>query len=77
MDEKKMSLHEEELERIARALATKILAEAETKRVFKEALNEWLDHKFADFGKWSAVGILSTLFVAFVVIVMWTQGYHK
>ena len=44
-----MSLEEDELERIAKALATKILNEAETKRVFKESLNEWLDHKFADF----------------------------
>ena len=30
---------------------------AEMKKAMKEALKEWLDAKFADFGKWSAIGI--------------------
>lgn len=72
-----MSLRDDELARIARDLAAKLLQEAETKRVFKEALNEWLDKKFESFGKWSAIGIAASLFAAIIVAVMWSQGYHK
>ena len=72
-----MNLHDEELARIAKALATKVFEEAEAKRVFKEALNEWLDHKFSEFGKWTLRGILIALFGAVVTFIMFTQGYHK
>ena len=72
-----MNLHDEELSRIARELAAKLFKEAEAKRVFKEALNEWLDHKFTEFGKWTLRGLLIALFGALVTIVMFTQGYHK
>ena len=73
-----MNLHDEELARIARELASKLFKEAEAKRVFKEALNEWLDHKFMEFGKWTLRGRLIALFGALVTIVMFTQGYtHK
>ena len=72
-----MGLQDEELERLAKALAAKVLNEAETKRIFKEALTEWLDHKFADFGKWSAIGITAAIFAALSIFIMWTQGYHK
>lgn len=69
-----MNAHDEEL---ARALAAKLFDEAETKRVFKEALNEWLDKKWGEFGKWTATGLSLAMFAAFVVFVLWTQGYHK
>ena len=67
----------EELARIAKDLAKKLFEEAESKRVFKEALNEWLDHKFTEFGKWTLRGILIALFGALITIVMFTQGYHR
>lgn len=72
-----MTLHDEELTRIAKALAANVFKEAEAKRIFKEALNEWLDHKFSEFGKWTMRGILVALFGALVAIVMFTQGYHR
>ena len=72
-----MTLQDDELKRIAQELATKLVDEANTKRVFKEALNEWLDHKYAAFGKWSAISVGASIFAALVVFIMWTQGYHK
>ena len=72
-----MNLHDEDLARIARDLAAKVFKEAEAKRVFKEALNEWLDHKFEQFGKWTLKGLAVTAFAALVVLVMWSQGYHQ
>ena len=72
-----MTREQEDLARIARDLAARLFQEAETKRVFKEALNEWLDHKYAAFGKWSAISVGASIFAALVVFIMWTQGYHK
>ena len=67
----------EHLAQIARELSSKVFEEAEAKRIFKEALNEWLDHKFAQFGRWTFYGLFASLFGAFVVFVLWTQGYHR
>jgi hypothetical protein len=67
----------EHLALIASELASKVFEEAEAKRIFKEALNEWLDFKFAQFGKWTFYGLFASLFGAFVVFVLWTQGYHR
>ena len=67
----------DDLKRIAAELAAKLLAEAETKRIFKEALNEWLDHKYSDFGRWSLTGIMAAAFAALIVFIFWTQGYHR
>ena len=72
-----MNLHDKELERIARELATRLFKEAETKRVFKEALTEWLDKKYSEFGKSSFKGIVAATFAALIVFIMWSQGYHK
>lgn len=69
-----MNPHDEEL---ARSLGAKLFEEAETKRVFKEALQEWMDKKFCEVGRWSIAGFMVMLFGALVVFVMWTQGYHK
>lgn len=35
----------------------------EMKNVLKEGLKEWLDEKFAQFGKWSMVGIACMILV--------------
>lgn len=66
-----------EAKELARLLAKKIFDEAETKRVFKEALNEWLDKRFEEFGKYSMRWLLASLFAALVLFVMWSQGYGK
>lgn len=39
----------------------------EQKRLLKEALQEWLDAKYAEFGKWTARGIAAAALVALVV----------
>ena len=67
----------EDLDRLARDLAKKIFDEAETKRIFKEALNEWLDKKFLEFNKQAWRSLLVAAFGAVVAIVMWSQGYLK
>ena len=72
-----MTLHDDELKRIAQELAVKLVDEANTKRVFKEAIEEWMDLKFLEFNKSLWKGALILLFAGLVVFVMWTQGYHK
>lgn len=39
----------------------------EQKKIMKEALQEWLDAKYAEFGKWTARGVLAAALVALVV----------
>lgn len=70
-------LDDAEAKELARVLALRLFEEAETKRVFKEALNEWLDKRFEEFGKSSMKAVLAMLFTTLVAFVMWTQGYHK
>ena len=72
-----MTLRDEELASIARNLAAKILDDVETKRLFKEALTEWLDRQYAEFGRWSFRALLVAVFGALIVFVMWSQGYHR
>ena len=72
-----MTLHDDELKRIAKELAAKLVDEANTKRVFKEALEEWMDRKFLEFNKSMWKGALILLFGALVIFVMWSQGYSR
>ncbi|HEY1723949.1 MAG TPA: hypothetical protein VGF89_00895 [Steroidobacteraceae bacterium] len=46
----------------------------ETKRAIKEAVDEWLDEKFAQVGKWTVRGIIVTLFGAAVWFIVWSRG---
>lgn len=39
----------------------------EQKKIMKEALQEWLDAKYAEFGKWTMRGIMAAALVALVV----------
>lgn len=41
------------------------------KEIIKEALSEWLDKKFAAFGKWTAAGIMAMAFA--VLIYQWLR----
>ena len=49
----------------------------EQKRLIKEALKEWLDEKFSQFGKWSAMAFFILVFAGLVALVLWSQGWHK
>ena len=39
----------------------------EQKAIFQEALQDWLDKKYAAFGRWTLNGILAALLVALVI----------
>lgn len=45
------------------------------KAAFKEAMKEWLDDKFATFGKWSIAGILSMILVALTYLALQLAGW--
>lgn len=45
------------------------------KEAMKEALKEWLDDKFADFGKWSAIGIASMILVVMTILALKFGGW--
>lgn len=49
----------------------------EVKSALKEGLKEWLDEKFADFGKWSAMGILAGALGVLAWLIMSMNGWHK
>jgi hypothetical protein len=49
----------------------------ETKAALKEALKEWLDEKFATFGKWTfhAVGVAALGALTYFILTM--NGWHR
>jgi hypothetical protein len=47
------------------------------KRIIKEALKEWLDEKFAAFGKWSFFSLAAAGLAALVFFILWVNGWHK
>jgi hypothetical protein len=53
------------------------LNEDEMKRVFKEALKEWLDEKFREFGKWSFFGFMAAAFSALTYLILTANGWHR
>jgi hypothetical protein len=49
----------------------------ETKAAFKEAMKEWMDDKFREFGKWSFFTFMAALFSALVYFMLQFNGWHK
>lgn len=47
------------------------------KRITKEALKEWLDDKFQQFGKWTLGGIIAAGLFALVYFILSLNGWHK
>ena len=45
------------------------------KEAIKEALSEWLDDKFSEFGKWSLKGLFAMALVALVYLWAVSQGW--
>lgn len=45
----------------------------ELKEIVKQAIREWLDEKFAQFGRWS-IGALAALILA--ALLYWTLAMH-
>lgn len=50
---------------------------ADVKAAFKEGLKEWLDEKFADFGKWSLGGLAAMALAALTYFGLIASGWHK
>ena len=48
-----------------------------TKRALKEALKEWLDERFALFGKWSFAAAAALLLAGAVYFILISQGWYK
>lgn len=48
-----------------------------TKELFKEAIKEWLDERFAAFGRWTIFGLCSAAFAAFAKMVLAVWWAHR
>ncbi|HEX3643027.1 MAG TPA: hypothetical protein VHV10_17215 [Ktedonobacteraceae bacterium] len=46
------------------------------KQVVKEALKEWLDEKFMEFGKWTISGIAALVLAAIAYMILITHGWR-
>ena len=49
----------------------------ERKRVVKEAIDEWLEHKIAVFGRWSLAGVLAALISVIGYFYFTTHGVGR
>lgn len=47
------------------------------KEAIKEGLREWLEDKFAQFGKWTFSGLMAAAFVGLVYLALKGQGWAK
>lgn len=47
------------------------------KEAIKEGLREWLDEKYAAFGRWTFRGLMALTFSALVWLIALSQGWHK
>lgn len=47
------------------------------KEIMKEAIREWMDDAFAQFGKWTAGGLLVMAFAGAVYLALKGQGWTR
>lgn len=47
------------------------------KAAIKEAISEWLDDKFSQFGKWTFYGLMAAGFAGMVYLALKGQGWNK
>lgn len=47
----------------------------EKKEIIKEAITEWLDKKFAEFGKWTIRGLIALGLAGVIYILGQTSGW--
>lgn len=47
------------------------------KEAFKEVLHEWLDAKYAQFGKWTIHGFMAMALGGIVWLILVANGWHK
>lgn len=49
----------------------------EQKDAVKQAIREWLDDAFAEFGRWTLKGLLAAAFCGCVYLALKGQGWNK
>jgi hypothetical protein len=49
----------------------------DVKEALKEGMREWLDEKFAIFGKWSLAGLGAMALTALCYFILSLNGWHK
>lgn len=45
------------------------------KQAYKEAMQEWLDKKFAQFGKWALQSVAAVMFTGFIYLMIRTHAF--
>lgn len=53
------------------------MTDRDTKDALKEALKEWLDDKFASFGKWSFGTLAAVGLASLVYFILLMNGWHR
>lgn len=53
------------------------LDEEEKKRIVKEALKEWMDEKYAEFGKGVVSALIIAAFGAFIYLILYVEVIKK
>lgn len=48
-----------------------------TKEAMKEALKEWLDEKYAMFGRWALASLGALTLAAMLYLILWANGWNK
>ena len=48
----------------------------EMKEAMQEALKEWLDSKFIQFGKWSMAALAAIVVASLTYLVLWANGWR-
>ena len=52
------------------------MSKEEYKALVKEAIGEWLDTKYSQFGKWTLHGLVATM-LGIIVVYLVSHGYVK
>ena len=53
------------------------LSEDDMRNALKKALREWLDEKYAEFGRFSLNAILAAAFAALIYFILHQQGWRQ
>ena len=68
--------HEIYKEALIEYLTTKA-GRKERKEIVKEAINEWLEDKFTQVGRWTVAGLMAAVVALIGYLVLWSNGWHK
>ncbi len=53
------------------------LTQAEMRAAIRDAIKEWLDERFAEFGRWSLGAFMASLLAALIVFILHMNGWHN